>query len=300
MAFTTNEKTENKGLGFNLANPVIRKLAKNGEYDSDNTATYGGIVAKTVYFMLVTIIGILLCFIIHNILKSAAPDSMFRLAEHIENIEETIFDPNFAFSAAEAVIMGAVILVSLITPFLAFFIRATIPVTGTIYCVAQGMLIGYITEILDPQYKFISLLAAVITLALVATMLFIYAKRIIKVTARFRGIVAAIFIGMVLSGIIYFILSLIPAVRNSELFSGINMFVNQPVICIGISVLYVILACLFMLVDFDTIERCVENRLDKKYEWMAAWGLAYTVLYIYFKILRILLMLFGNSRKSSN
>ena len=43
----------------------------------------------------------------------------------------------------------------------------------------------------------------------------------------------------------------------------------------------------FMLVDFDTIERCVTNQVDEKYEWMAAWGLAYTILYIYFKILRI-------------
>ena len=78
------------------------------------------------------------------------------------------------------------------------------------------------------------------------------------------------------------------------------MFLNQPVISIGISLLYLFLACLFMLADFDTVEYCVENHLDKKYEWVAAWGLAYTVLYIYFKILRILLEIFGNSKKSSS
>ncbi|MBR3400618.1 MAG: Bax inhibitor-1/YccA family protein, partial [Parasporobacterium sp.] len=65
-----------------------------------------------------------------------------------------------------------------------------------------------------------------------------------------------------------------------------------------IGIVFVILASLFMLADFDTIQRCVENQVDKKYEWMAAWGLAYTILYIYFKILRILIMIFGNGRRS--
>ena len=295
MANTTVEQPGKNMLGFGMANPVIRKLAKKGEFDSENVSTYGGIVAKTVFFMIVTIIGVLLCFILHNILiRNAAPESLY----HFEDAENSIY--NFTFTMGEAVIMGVVILIDLITPFLAFFIRPTIPVTGTLYSVCQGMLVGYITVALAPQYKFISLLAALITLALVGVMLFVYAKRIIKVTARFRGIVISIFFGVVLAGIIYFVLNLIPAVRNSELFSGINMFVNQPAISIGISVIFVILACLFLLADFDTIERCVENRLDKKYEWMAAWGLAYTVLYIYFKILRILLMIFGNGRGKSD
>ena len=295
MSNATIEQPKNNMLGFGLANPVLRKMAKKGEYESENTATYGGIIAKTVYFMIVTIIGLLLCFILHNILlKNASPESLF----HFEDAENSIY--NFTFCMTEAVIMGVVVLIALITPFLAFFIRPTIPVTGTLYSLAQGMLVGYITVALAPEYKFISLLAAIVTLALVGAMLFVYAKRIIKVTARFRGIVTAIFFGVIISGAIYFVLNLIPAVRNSELFSGINMFVDQPAISIGISVVFVILACLFMLADFDTIERCVENRMDKKYEWMAAWGLAYTVLYLYFKILRILLMIFGNARKSSN
>ena len=201
-------------------------------------------------------------------------------------------------SVGEAVIEGVALLVSLITPFLAWFIRPTIPVTGTLYSLAQGLLIGYITVALVPEYRFISLLAMIITVALVAVMLFIYAKKIITVTARFRGIITGIFAGIVLSGIVYFLLNLIPAVRNSTLFSGINTAMQNPALSIIIGIVFVILASLFMLADFDTIQRCVENQVDKKYEWMAAWGLAYTILYIYFKILRILMMILGNSRRS--
>jgi len=281
-------------FGFGMANPVLRKMAKNGEYSASNTATYGGIVSKTVYFMIVTIIGVFLAFILHNVfLNSTAPESLV----HVEDTKNAIYD--LTFSPAEGAVMAVVLLVSLILPFLAFFIRATIPVTGTIYCAAQGMLVGYITIALAPQYRFISILAAIITIALVGAMLFVYAKRIIQVTARFRGIITSVFIGVVLSGIIYFILTLIPAVRNSRYFGEIHAVMNQPVISIGFSVIFLIIACLFMLADFDTIQQCVEQQLDKKYEWMAAWGLAYTVLYIYFKVLRILLMLLGNSKSSS-
>lgn len=292
MANTAVQQPEKKGFSLTLANPVIRKLEKNGEFGADRTATYGGIVGKTVFFLIVTVIGVLLCFILHNILTGSGAANLI----HVEDTKNGIYD--LTLHVTEAVIAGIALLVSLITPFLAWFIRPTIPVTGTLYSLAQGLLIGYITVALVPEYRFISLLAMIITVALVAVMLFIYAKKIITVTARFRGIITGIFAGVVLSGIVYFLLNLIPAVRNSTLFSGINTAMQNPALSIIIGIVFVILASLFMLADFDTIQRCVENQVDKKYEWMAAWGLAYTILYIYFKILRILMMILGNSRRS--
>ena len=292
MANTAVQQPEKKPFSLTLANPVIRKLENNGEFGADRTATYGGIVGKTVFFLIVTVIGVLLCFILHNILTGSGAANLI----HVEDTKNGIYD--LTMSVGEAVIAGVALLVSLITPFLAWFIRPTIPVTGTLYSLAQGLLIGYITVALVPEYRFISLLAMIITIALVAVMLFIYAKKIITVTARFRGIITGIFAGIVLSGIVYFLLNLIPAVRNSTLFSGINTAMQNPALSIIIGIVFVILASLFMLADFDTIQRCVENQVDKKYEWMAAWGLAYTILYIYFKILRILIMIFGNSRRS--
>ncbi|MBR6350142.1 MAG: Bax inhibitor-1/YccA family protein [Lachnospiraceae bacterium] len=292
MAYT-NVQPQRRGLFSNLANPVLRKMEKNADYSSEETASYKGIVSKTVFFLVVTVIGAFLCFIVHNLLiASTSADQIIHAADAKNGIY------NFSMAPAEAIIMIVVLAISLIVPFLAWFIRASVPVTGTIYCVAQGYLIGFITVALAQEYKFISFLAMIITLALVAAMLFVYAKRIIKVTARFRGIITAIFIGIVLSGIIFFILSIIPGIRNSMAYQGVASVMNNPAFSIILSIVFVIIAALFMLVDFDTIERCVENKMDKKYEWMAAWGLAYTILYIYFKVLRILLMIFGRGKSS--
>lgn len=294
MAYTDVNKTSSNGIFSSLANPVLRKLDKNGEFASEHCATYRGIVSKTVFFLIVTVIGVLLCFILHNLFLSSGSESIY----HFVDEKNGVYD--LTFHAAEGIILGVVILIDLITPFLAWLIRPTIPVAGTLYALAQGMLVGYITVALAPEYKYLSLLAMIITISLVAVMLFVYAKRIITVTARFRGILASIFFGIILAGIIFFILSLIPAVRNTDIYTGISSVLNNPAVSVIISIVFVIIASLFMLADFDTIERCVENRVDKKYEWMAAWGLVYTILYIYFKILRILITLLGNGKKSSS
>lgn len=289
---TTVAKNPQKKMFGSMANPVLRRMEKNAECAATNSATYGGVTAKTIYFLLVTIAGVFLAFILHNILIQNSSSILF----HVEDTKNGIYDLTMA--TGEAVIVGIAALISLITPFLAWLVRKTIPITGTLYSASQGIFIGYITIALVPQYRYISLLAMIITLALVLVMLFIYAKRIITVTARFRGIVAALFFGIILAGLFYFLISLIPAVHNSGVFAGINNALNQPVVSIIISIVFIIIASLFMLADFDTIERCVTNQVDKKYEWMAAWGLAYTILFIYFKVLRILLTLLGG--RSSN
>nr|AHF25908.1 hypothetical protein [uncultured bacterium Contigcl_1539] len=293
MNYQAPQQTKKSGLFSNLANPVLRKLQKNGEYESSNAATYAGITSKTLFFLLATLIGVAACLLLHKILiTNAAAESLM----HYVDTKNGIIDLTFA--PAEAIIMVVVLLISLITPFLAWLIRPTIPVVGTLYSLAQGFLIGYITTALAPEYKFISLLAMLLTLALVGGMLFVYAKRIIQVTAKFRGVLMAIFFSLIATGIIYMILMLIPGIRNSAFFGNISAFMNTPIVSIGVSILFVIIASLFMLADFDTIEQCVTNQVDKKYEWMAAWGLSYMILYIYFKILRILLTIFGNRSNS--
>ena len=287
------EQPKKKGFFSNLANPVLRKLEKNGEFASDHVATYGGIITKTIFFLALSIIGVAICFILHNMMISNPAATL----AHVADTKNGIYD--LTVSSVEIVVMIVVLAISIITPFIAWLVRPAIPVVGSLYSLAQGMLIGYITIALVQEYKYISLLAMLLTLALVGGMLLVYAKRIITVTARFRGVITAIFFGIIVSGIIYFLLSLIPAVRNSGVFAGISTAFGNSIVSVVIGIIYVILASLFMLVDFDTIERCVTNQVDKKYEWMAAWGLAYTILYIYFKILRIILTILGN-RNSRN
>ena len=274
---TVNGNDANKSGGFfsSLANPVIRKMEKNAAYDADGkVATYGGVASKTIYFLIVTLIGFLGFIVLHNIMLNNGAELFHAVSED----GNAIYD--LTISGLEIAVIAVAALISIITPFLAWFIRPTIPVTGSIYALSQGIVIGFITIALREDLRWIALLAAILTVALVPVMLFIYAKRIIKETARFRGIIFALIGTIVIGGIIYFILYIIPATR--QMLTGVNQVLSSPVVSIIFSIVFIIIAALFMLADFDTIERCVEGKMEKKYEWMAAWGLAYTILYVYF------------------
>ena len=64
---TSSQQTKQSGFFSNLANPVLRKLEKNGEYASSNAATYSGIISKTLFFLLMTLVGVAACFILHKL-----------------------------------------------------------------------------------------------------------------------------------------------------------------------------------------------------------------------------------------
>ena len=83
----------------------------------------------------------------------------------------------------------------------------------------------------------------------------------------------------------------------APIIAGFATFMGSPVVGIISSVVFIVIAALFLLVDFDTIEQCVEGRMPKKLEWMAAFGLVYTVIYIYFKIINLILQIVGNSNE---
>jgi uncharacterized YccA/Bax inhibitor family protein len=50
----------------------------------------------------------------------------------------------------------------------------------------------------------------------------------------------------------------------------------------------VCLAALFLLIDFDMIEKGVEHKLPKYMEWFSAVGLLITLVWLYLEILRLL------------
>ena len=64
-----------------------------------------------------------------------------------------------------------------------------------------------------------------------------------------------------------------------------------------LTVISIIIASLFLITDFATIDYVVTNKLPAKYEWAAAFGLAFTILWIYVKILDLLIQIVGHSKK---
>ena len=270
--------TTRSTFGFGC-NPVIKKMHDRAETTtSSDTATYKGVARKTGFFLLMAVAGFAAFFFLHMFLgRGGAPDIIYNI--------DNIFHLNMYVT--EAAVAGMALVISVIAPLFAWFFRSAIPVVGTFYALCEGYTIGFLTGMLAPQYQWISAAALVITILVVGAMLFLYARRIVKVGKKFRTVVTATFITMILGGLLTTVLYMIPFTR--ALISPILTFMGNPLIGLGLTIVYLIVACLFLLVDFSVIEECIERGISARFEWMAAFGLTYTIIYIYFRVLDLIL-----------
>jgi len=72
---------------------------------------------------------------------------------------------------------------------------------------------------------------------------------------------------------------------------------QNSVLMIALDVVGLVIAALFLISDFTVIDNCVKEGYPKEYEWSAAFGLVFTVIWIYLKILDILIRLTGKDNK---
>lgn len=279
---------------YTMCNLIIRKMAKkaSGMEQANDAATYQGIMNKTLYFLVLCFVGLIAFFPLHDLLLRSA--DAYGGAIVLNNIEgfEGIF--SIETCAIEALLFAVAGIIVLFTPLIAWLIRPTIPVVGTLYVLCEGYFAGMITANLAAGYKWIPLVAFLLTAMVVAVMLVLYVKRIVKVTDKFKKVILTLFIASIASGVIIFLLNFIPALQ--PIIQGMASFMNSPVYGIVSSIVFIVIAALFLLFDFDAIESCVEKKMPRKMEWMASFGLVYTIIYIYFKILGLIIQIVAQSK----
>ena len=274
MAETLSTST-NKGFLMGT-NPIIRKLSRIEETDSEHSCSYAGISTKLLYFMLMVLAGVLL-----NVIMGGRWGGE---VVQIESITKVV-------TKNEIIALVIAFLVMVVSPILATFIKITIPVTGALFCASTGFVISWAGSAFGKEYAQTIWLALIVTAIVVMVMGFLYFSGRVQVTKKFKTMLIVLILTSVFVSILGFILSLIPATRGF-----IQSMMGNAVINIGASVLMVIIASLFLLVDFDTIKHSVDDELPKKYEWYAAFGLAFSVIWLFFKILELLAKLKGNKK----
>lgn len=182
--------------------------------------------------------------------------------------------PSFPGIALVGVVVGFVaVIIASFKPHLAKFM-------APVYALAQGYFVGAVSKAYENFQNGIVLQAAGATIAVFASMLFLYGTRIIKVTDRMRRIVIGATMGIALFYLVSFVMSL---------FGASLSFLTEPTLFgIGFSVLVVGLAAFNLALDFDFIERGSQSNLPKHMEWLGALGLLVTIVWLYLEILRLL------------
>ena len=263
-------------------NPILRRLSRVEERTAADAATYSGIAVKTCIFLALTMIGMIAQLLVSAAFANAPVWQSFTFYGK--------FTVNLTLT--ETAIVGAVLLGGLVSELVGIFARKTIPITGCLYAASQGYVISFLIFKVLKGFEYLGLEALLLTIAVIAVMSWLYTSGKVRVNGKFQTVLFSLVIGSIVFGAITFLGSLIPFTR--PFVQGI--FAN-PALAIGLDVFGILLASLFLISDFSMIDTCVKEGYPKEYEWSAAFGLVFTVIWLYLKILELVIRITDSSKK---
>ena len=263
------------------ANPILNRLNRVEERSATDAATFSGIASKVSFFLLMTLAGIILQTIVKNALANEPIWQSFKIYEKF----------TLDLRRTEGLILIGVTIAGFISELVAIFAHRTAAVSGSIYSVCQGYFISFLVFNVLKGYEYLGLEALLLTVAVVGVMSWLYSSGRLQDSPKFRVIMLTLVLASIGIGLLSFILTLIPATRPFA-----QSIFGNPMISIGFDVLGILIASLFLISDFSLIQTCVRDGYPKQYEWYAAFGLVFTVLWLYLKILDVIMQVAGKNK----
>jgi uncharacterized YccA/Bax inhibitor family protein len=163
------------------------------------------------------------------------------------------------------------------------FTMRFVAVTSMAYAACEGLVLGGLTMFVQARFPGLPFLAAACTVGTLMALLVLYRLGVIKATPGFmRGVYVA-------TAGIAFALLIIMLLRVFGIDPGISRALyGNGLIGIGFSIFMVGLAAANLVVDFGVIEQGAQAGAPKRMEWMAAFGLLVTLVWLYIEILNLL------------
>lgn len=154
------------------------------------------------------------------------------------------------------------------------------------YAVLEGVFVGAISHWYTLAFGNSIVPTAVLgTLGAFGAMLLAYKTGIIRNSPRFTKV-------LVIAGMGYLVFGLVNLVF--ALTTGSSVYSGGGLLAVAVSGFGVVLASLFLVLDFDFIEQGIKNGLPEKESWRAGFGLLVTLVWLYLEILRLIAILRGN------
>lgn len=241
-------------MRLNQSNIVYNRILNSDIEATDyEVATYGGVAKKTLFYLLMVFLGafggILLAGINAN---------------------------------AYAAILGIACMTTFIFSLISFFSPRACKVTGSIYCLLEGVIVGFVSLVYGAVANGAVMAALVSTLMVFTVVATLFVTNIVKVNSRFYKFLIIFAVGFILSQLA---LWLILTVTGQQYGFGLTL---------GVSAITVFLATLYLFFDLEHIRQIVEGGYPKSYEWYTSFGLVFTLVWLYVEILRIVAIVFNN------
>jgi uncharacterized YccA/Bax inhibitor family protein len=171
------------------------------------------------------------------------------------------------------------LLVGFVLSLVVIFKQSTNPALICGYAIAEGVVLGAITDWFNTIYPGIGLQAVVGTVGVFAGMLVVYKTGAIRVTPRFTKMVVGAMIGILVLVVANLLLGLF----------GVNTGLRDGgPLAIVFSLVIIAVAAFSFLLDFDAIDKGIKAGLPARTAWYFAFGLMVTLVWLYLEILRLL------------
>lgn len=167
------------------------------------------------------------------------------------------------------------------------FSKTVRPVLMIAYAALEGLALGALSHIYNTIYPGIVSQAVVGTLAAFAGVLFAYRSGRIRVTPQFTRMVMGAAIGYLVLAFISMFAAMAHVGNGLGLYgvSGLGLLLALA----GVG-----LASIFLILDFDQIEKGIKAGLPEQESWRAAFGLMVTLVWLYMEVLRLISILRNN------
>jgi uncharacterized YccA/Bax inhibitor family protein len=246
---------------FGRNNFVFRRAAAYSSEYTDNVATAKGVSIKTFTLIFVTMIA-----------------TLFGIF---------VLGPIGVMSLYLPIVIADIVLLLIMT-----FAPATTKWLSIPYAVLEGLMIGAIVGILEialPGLGFsIGATAFVATMVIFLVASVLYLSGAIRVTNKLRKFMFTAIISLALASLVISIMSIFSP--------GIAYVFSYGPIAFLIAIIYVVIASVYVVLSLDNAYNVVDNGLAKEYEWYAAFGILINIIWLFYEILRLILIIVSRSR----
>jgi uncharacterized YccA/Bax inhibitor family protein len=242
---------------------VVFSRAQNLERVSGQVATIQGVGSKTILLVLITLISALATMFILGPLK----------------------------------VLSAYFIIWIIT-FVLLMIMSFNPTAARVlaipYAILEGMTVGAISGVVAIAIPDAGLLISGLALSITMTIFLgasvLYATGVIRVSGFFRRFMYTLLLGVVITSLVVMIAGFFNS-QIYELFYGVNSG-----IALLISIIMVIISSLYVVISLDNATMIVDAGMDKTFEWYAAFGILLNIIWLYYEVLRLLIILSQRDR----
>lgn len=162
------------------------------------------------------------------------------------------------------------------------------------YAILEGVSIGAISGLLKLALGEVGGtivgLAFVIVLTFFLAAALVYSTGLVNIGSGFRRFALILGFGLIMSTFFITLGGLInPWIR--ELFYG------ETTIALIFCIISVLIASIYSLITLDNAKRMVDNGLDERYEWFAAFGIVLNLIWLFWEVLRLVAIIASRSSK---